>query len=136
MCISNPTPLLERLNELLIYNPETGIFTRKTGRGGIKSGSRAGWIHTNGQYRFIGIDSKDYPESRLAWKMAYGIDAEGVVHHGDAGSLCNAIWNLRDITPRENCSIEKTIKSGLPVGVGRSGKVFTVGIYLKAKAIT
>jgi len=41
----------------------------------------------------------------------------GVIHHKNTNTLDDDIDNLKLITNRENCSIEKTLKSGLPVGV-------------------
>ena len=40
-----------------------------------------------------------------------------VVHHKDSNNLNNNLNNLEIITNRENNSIERTEKSGLPVGV-------------------
>lgn len=40
-----------------------------------------------------------------------------VIDHIDSNTFNNNVYNLRIVTQRENCSKEKTIKSGLPVGV-------------------
>lgn len=50
--------------------------------------------------------------------LGYQFDGmKTVVHHKDFNKLNNNVNNLKIVTNRENCSIEKTIKSGLPVGV-------------------
>ena len=40
-----------------------------------------------------------------------------VAHHKNSNTSDNRLDNIKIITHRENCSIEKTIKSGTPVGV-------------------
>ena len=47
-----------------------------------------------------------------------------VIDHIDSCKTNNNLSNLRIVTQRENSSKERTIKSGLPAGVTRSGKYF------------
>ena len=57
-----------------------------------------------------------------------------VVHHKEGMSNC--LSNLEIVTKRKNCSIEKTLKSGLPPGVWKkSDSVYTSIIKIKKKAI-
>ena len=61
-----------------------------------------------------------------------------VVDHIDSNKLYNNLENLKVISHRENMSKERTIKSGLPVGVvfiKRTNK-FQARIYIKNKRIT
>jgi len=59
----------ERLKELLTYNPDTGVFTRKkVSRGGrwkVGTLDGTGYIHTR-------VDYKIYLAHRLAWLYMYG----------------------------------------------------------------
>jgi hypothetical protein len=89
------------LKELLHYNPDTGLFTRLTSRGGAKAGAVAGGKHHSG-YISIQVDGKLYAAHRLAWLYQFGhwptdqLDhINGVCHH-------NAIANLRQATRSQN----------------------------------
>jgi hypothetical protein len=112
----------KRLKELLHYNPETGIFTRKvtTAPNAIK-GSRAGTQMTLG-YREIHLDNKRYYEHRLAWLYVHGYLPENEIDHinriKDDTRICNLreishSCNMKNINPKSSC------KTGIP-GVFKS----------------
>jgi phospholipid N-methyltransferase len=61
----------ERLKELLIYNPDTGVFTHKILRRGRARGSVAGCRHHTG-YIFIQLDEKKHLAHRLAFLYMTG----------------------------------------------------------------
>ena len=96
-----PLPSLERINKLLDYNKETGVFTWKVSRGPIPAGTIAGqrWV----DYIRIKIDNKSYQAHRLAWLIITGEDPlEQIVHHKDANKQNNKADNLALTTPSEN----------------------------------
>lgn len=62
----------ERLQELLSYDPETGIFAwQKRTSPRVSVGDRAGVIGTNGR-RYIAIDGEKFMAHRLAWFYVKG----------------------------------------------------------------
>lgn len=60
-----------RLKELLHYNPETGVFTWLTRRGGSLAGDIAGCKGVTGRIS-IYVDNTPYAASRLAWLYVHG----------------------------------------------------------------
>jgi hypothetical protein len=93
-----------RLREVLSYDPETGVFTRRhtTGRcGRWKAGSVAGSKHAKG-YWAIRIDGRLYLAQRLAWLYVHGRWPVGDTDHRDRDKLNNAIANLREATRAQN----------------------------------
>lgn len=91
----------ERLKELLDYDPQTGIFTRRisTGdHGRWKAGSVAGAKqrskHRRTTYVKIMIDGVSHTAHQLAWLYVYGGRAPELNHRNEVGTD-NRIANLR-----------------------------------------
>lgn len=112
-----PAPIitLERLKELLDYNPETGIFIRRiTTSNRSPKGTKAGRNNGNGYLRIM-IDSYTDYAHRLAWFYVNGELPKGEIDHIDGNPRNNRIANLREATPAQNSqntSLRKTNKSG------------------------
>lgn len=91
----------ERVRELFLYDPETGVFTRRVGRrAGTKAGDIAGGIKPNG-YRVIWIGA-NYMAHRLAWLYVHGTWPEGQIDHINRVRDDNRIANLRSVACAEN----------------------------------
>lgn len=106
----------ERLKEVLHYDPETGVFTRRiTTNGNSKANSIAGSRHNKG-YRRIMVDGKVYQSHRLAFLYMTGIMPEFVDHKN--GIRDDNRWiNLRTASATENMQnrkIHKNNTSGIP----------------------
>jgi len=90
-----------RLKELLHYDEETGIFTRKTKIGRYKLGSISGAKHNKG-YVQIMIDGENYLAHRLAWFYVYGEFPKNQIDHINRIKTDNRIENLRQATSSQN----------------------------------
>lgn len=97
----------QRLREVLLYNPETGVFTRLVGNGrNVKAGDIAGNTHRTG-YRHVMVDSKAYAAHRLAWLYVHGVWPSGDIDHMNGDPADNRIENLRDVPERYNMQNER-----------------------------
>jgi hypothetical protein len=90
----------ERLRELVHYDPDTGIFTRKTDRGGYKAGGKMGCISHRG-YKRICVDKVHYYAHRLAWLYVNG-EMPKVIDHINGNTSDNRIANLRNVDQATN----------------------------------
>lgn len=92
----------ERLRELLDYDPETGVFTRKIGRGGVAVAGKAVGNYAGGGYLKVSINKRNEYLHRLAWLYSYGEHPKGVIDHINGKKDDNRLVNLRDVTRSEN----------------------------------
>jgi len=94
----------QRLKELFIYDPESGIFTRRiaTGRHGCyRAGAKAGTQNPRG-YIIVSVDSQRYMAHRLAWLYVYGQMPATDLDHINNVKNDNRIANLRLVTRKQN----------------------------------
>lgn len=92
-----------RLKELLHYDPETGIFTRKvTTSSNAKAGQVAGFDKPGG-YSHIRADGIQYKSHRLEWLYMTGEWPKFEIDHIDNNPHNNRWANLREATGSENC---------------------------------
>lgn len=92
----------ERLKDLLHYDPETGVFTWRVAKRGIRAGAVAGAVHKDSGYILIGIDKKSYRAQRLAWLYMTGEWPPALVDHRNLDRADNRWANLRAATRAQN----------------------------------
>lgn len=94
---------VNRLRELLSYDAETGLFTRRIAVGKVKAGTVAGGVNPDG-YMMIGVDGQLYRAHRLAWLYVYGRWPKGDTDHINRVRSDNRFANLREVSRGENMS--------------------------------
>jgi HNH endonuclease/AP2 domain len=116
-----PLPSLERLNELLSYDENTGVLTWKmqpaTSRSNIchnnKCGGKvAGTVGAKG-YIMIGIGKVYYLAHRIIWKMKTGVDPLDIIDHEDTDRGNNRWTNLREAANGPNIQNSKLRKDNV-----------------------
>lgn len=106
--IANTDLTADRLHELLIYDPVTGVFTWRISRGHVPAGARAGSRHQHNLdeagcgYRRLGVDGRYYMEHRLVWLYVNGEWPRRDIDHVNGVRDDNRIANLREATPAQN----------------------------------
>ena len=129
------TLTLERLKELLYYDPETGIFTWLVNKGSALCGEPAGRKTT--YYVQIKVDRKPYMAHRLAWFYMTGNWPENQIDHIDRQKSNNKFSNLREATGsqnRANCGALSNNKLGVK-GVFIDQGRYRASIQLNRKRI-
>lgn len=92
----------EELRELLHYDKETGIFTRKVSTAhNVKVGDVAGSLGGAG-YLNIMVCSRKYQAHRLAWLHHFGEWPKLTIDHINRDRSDNRIVNLREVTNKQN----------------------------------
>lgn len=100
----------ERLRELLNYDPETGVFTRRVTRRRWKAGTSIGWLMNTG-YVAIVVDSRQYLAHRLAWLYMTGAWPVKYIDHLDCTRTNNRYANLREADHYINQQNQRAPKS-------------------------
>lgn len=100
---TQPTGMLDQqeLKKRLVYDKETGIFTRTTSGHGCRKGEIVHHVETNG-YVVTSILRKRYYCHRLAWLYVYGTWPAKQIDHINGVKTDNRICNLREVTCAEN----------------------------------
>lgn len=127
---------LERLRELLAYDPQTGILTWRVSRGSnAKKGTSAGYCRADGYLR-VRVDGQDYLVHRLAYFHHTG-ELPPLIDHANAVSSDNRFCNLRPATPSQNQAnrrATKPLRSSAFKGVTRAGpNRFVAKIVIRGK---
>lgn len=122
---------VERLRQVLIYDPATGVFRRRT------TGKLAG-CSVGGGYVRVGVDGGRYEASRLAWFYVHGVWPADLIDHVNLDPSDNRLCNLREATRSQNganspCS--KNNRVGVK-GVRRRGDRFQARIMAAGRLMS
>lgn len=125
----------ERLRELLTYDPENGVFTRRVSRRGRAAGEVAGCMHSVG-YFYVGVDRIKYPAHRLAWLYMTGAWPKEEVDHINGVRSDNRWSNLREATKSQNMQNQRRAVRGTSqyLGVCALGKKWRASIQVDKKS--
>lgn len=113
---------IEKIAELLNYDPDTGLFVRKRYIVGGDSAVKQRLDHDG--YLRINVAKGTFKAHRLAWALHYGRWPAGDVDHINCNRADNRIANLRECNRSQNChnsSLRRNNKSGVK-GVSWSGR--------------
>lgn len=94
--MSKPRPSVERLCEEFVYDPETGVLTRR------KSGKVAGCLDVDSGYVRVRVDNVLMRAHRVIFAMVTGKWPELDIDHEDRNRSNNRWLNLREANDEQN----------------------------------
>lgn len=107
---------IERARELFIYDPESGLITRRKTTGGKPSGSIAGSLRSDG-YVGIGVCGAEVLAHRLAWLLHHGVEPEQEIDHINGIRSDNRAANLRVVSRATNNQNRRKAHANNKLGV-------------------
>lgn len=120
-----------RIKEVLLYDPDTGVFTRRNKQSGVSKGAISG-SRTNEGYLVTSIDCKLYSCHRLAWLYITGDWPTGQIDHINGDRSDNRFCNLRDVSRQQNTEnqrkAQRSNKSTGVLGTFKNGTGFAARI--------
>ena len=130
-----PDLTIDRLRELLDYDPATGVFTWAMSRRKCRKGDVAGCMARNG-YTVIRVDDRLHLAHRLAWFHTHGRWPAEQLDHIDRNRANNALSNLREVTNAQNAHNQnpRKNKSGFS-GVRKENSKWVAEIKVNYKTI-
>lgn len=109
---------VERVREVLNYDQDTGLFTRRITLGArAMAGAIAGSVYPDGRRR-VQIDCVTVFASRLAWLYVYGRWPDAEVDHVNMVRCDDRISNLRLATHQQNNANRRALSNNT---TGRKG---------------
>lgn len=118
---------IERVREVLNYDPGTGEFTWRVTLSSRAVAGKAAGSPVAG-YRRVCIDGRAYRSHRLAWLLAHGSWPSGEIDHINGDKSDNRLANLRDVAHAQNCANRKS-----PLGASGFRGVFKRGVRWQAE---
>lgn len=127
---------VDRLKNIFMYDPHTGVFTNLISRGRAKAGKIAGYLGAGGYLR-VKIDYEEHYLHRLAWLFVHGNMPPDQIDHINGRRDDNRLCNLRladNSQNNQNRTLQSNSTSGFK-GVSLHKKSGLWFAYAQAKGI-
>lgn len=135
---TKPLPSIDRLRQVLGYDPVAGVLTWRVGVKGLPVEKHVVKCKNKGGYVVVMVDRVLLRAHRVAWAIHHGRWPDGVIDHLNGDRSDNALCNLRDVTRTLNAqnlrAARKTNKVGILGVIQRDGR-FLARVSANGKTI-